>query len=233
MTLCLRNRAASARRRSLTRNVLAIVAGFAIMVTTAGTAPRAAIDGAYPKLFGYGEVRSNNLAPFPKWTGTLDRYFKERELREAACGETIFNKCHLRDWKRFVAGLAGKDRLTQLSAVNDYMNRAPYIIDPLNYGRPDYWATPRQFLYRDGDCEDYAIAKYLSMRTLGLPGEAMRIVVLQDENLRLAHAVLVVYIDGEAWILDNQIRQVVSHSRIRHYRPIYSINEQAWWLHQR
>ena len=61
----------------------------------------------------------------------------------------------------------------------------------------------------------------------------MRIVVLQDENLRVAHAVLVVYHQGRTYVLDNQITQVVTDDRIAHYRPIYSINEQSWWLHQR
>ncbi|MCH7710387.1 MAG: hypothetical protein IH903_01990, partial [Proteobacteria bacterium] len=60
----------------------------------------------------------------------------------------------------------------------------------------------------------------------------MRIVVLQDMNLRLAHAVLVVYLDDEAFVLDNQIRWVVKESTIRHYRPYYSVNETSWWLHR-
>ncbi|MEE8547966.1 MAG: transglutaminase-like cysteine peptidase, partial [Alphaproteobacteria bacterium] len=81
-------------------------------------------------------------------------------------------------------------------------------------------------------CEDYAITKYMSLRTLGVPAEDMRIVVLQDMNLRLAHAVLVVYLNDEAFVLDNQIRWVVKETTIRHYRPYYSVNETHWWLHR-
>ena len=62
--------------------------------------------------------------------------------------------------------------------------------------------------------------------------EDMRIVVLQDLNLKVAHAVLVVYIDGKALVLDNQITKVVESKRIKHYKPIFSINEGAWWLHR-
>ena len=85
---------------------------------------------------------------------------------------------------------------------------------------------------KNGDCEDYAIAKYFSLRWLGLKPEDMRILVLHDMNLRVAHAVLVVYHRGRALILDNQVRGVVEADAIRHYRPIYSINEQHWWLHR-
>jgi predicted transglutaminase-like cysteine proteinase len=61
----------------------------------------------------------------------------------------------------------------------------------------------------------------------------MRIVVLQDMNLNIAHAVLVVELNGKSYVLDNQISQLVTDDQISHYRPIYSINENAWWLHRR
>jgi predicted transglutaminase-like cysteine proteinase len=112
------------------------------------------------------------------------------------------------------------------------MNRTRYVVDPRNYGVPDYWATPQQFLRRDGDCEDYAITKYLSLRALGVPSSEMRILVVQDLNLRLAHAILIVYHNGRALILGNQIKSVVDTSVVRHYKPIYPINENFWWLHR-
>ncbi|MDJ0949505.1 MAG: transglutaminase-like cysteine peptidase [Alphaproteobacteria bacterium] len=193
--------------------------------------PDAAAASLAPRLFGYAERRREVIRPFVKWTGTLDRYFSERQLEDAPCETGLFNRCHLKDWKDFLSSVRNKAPMAQIEAVNAYMNRAPYILDPVNYGVPDYWATPRQFFVKNGDCEDYAIAKYLSLRDLGFPKERMRIVVLQDLNLRLAHAVLAVYHGGQIYILDNQIQQVVTHDRIRHYKPIYSINEQAWWLH--
>ena len=208
---------------------IALAFGVALAFLVGGTQSSQASVG---RLFGYTEKRSANIKPFIKWTGTLDRYFKERTLEDKPCSSGLFNKCHLKDWKRFLNEVKGADKMTQLERVNDYMNRAPYIVDPVNYGVPDYWATPQQFFVKDGDCEDYAIAKYLSLRALGWPTDKMRIVVLMDNNLRIPHAVLVVYHEGKTLVLDNQIRQVVTDNRIRHYRPIYSINEHAWWLHR-
>lgn len=186
----------------------------------------------FPPLFGTREVRSANLAPFPKWTGLLDRYFSEHQIPGGPCDAKKFNDCHLRQWETFLDSVRAADPMRQLDQVNRFMNQAPYITDPRNYKMADYWATPRQFFNRDGDCEDYAIAKYMSLRALGWNFEHMRIVVLQDLNLRIAHAVLVVYRDGVAWVLDNQIKQVVAAGRIRHYRPFYSVNERNWWLHK-
>ncbi len=164
-------------------------------------------------------------------TVELERYFDEVELKEGTCKEDFFNRCHLDDWKEFLDGQQGADAITQLDRVNRYMNRAPYITDPRNYNRSDYWATPSQFFNQDGDCEDYAIAKFMSLRALGWTNEHMRIVVLQDLNLRIPHAVLVVYIDRAAWVLDNQIEQLITADRIRHYRPFFSMTEESWWLH--
>jgi predicted transglutaminase-like cysteine proteinase len=187
---------------------------------------------AYPALFGAHEVRSDDLGLFTKWTAALDRALDERRLVDAPCTETVFNRCHLADWRRVLDSISGVDRMAQLTAVNHYMNRKRYVLDPRNYGVSDYWAAPGQFLRRDGDCEDYAIAKFMSLKALGFTNDDMRIVVLKDLNLGIAHAILVVYLDGRAMVLDNQIDNVVSADTVHHYRPIYSINERSWWLHR-
>lgn len=193
----------------------------------------AATTPVYPKLFGTTEKRSGNLKPFPKWTDALNRYFRDAGLPEGSCDDTVFNKCHTAFWGKFIEKLVDIPPMEQLDSVNRYMNKAPYITDPHNYNVADYWATPKQFLDRDGDCEDYAIAKFTSLRALGWDNTHMRIVVLQDLNLKIAHAILVVYVDGEAWILDNQIKQIVTADTIRHYRPLFSLNEDSWWIHRR
>lgn len=178
-------------------------------------------------------MESGNLKPFAKWLGVLERYREDGSARSAGCRPGDPESCHLHDWRAFLGTLKTDDRMTQLQLVNRYMNEHPYVIDPVNYHVLDYWATPKQFLDIDGDCEDYAIAKYYSLRVLGFDRADMRVVVLQDLNLGMPHAILVVYMNGAAYVLDNQIPQVVNANIIHHYRPYYSINEEHWWLHRR
>lgn len=186
---------------------------------------------AYTPLFGSREVKATTMTAFKQWLSVMNRYSGERSLEQLPCtNDSII--CHIVEWKAFIATLDGKDRLSQLEEVNRYMNAHPYIQDIANWGLPDYWETPKEFLDRNGDCEDYAIAKYYSMRALGMGNETLRIVVLQDLNLRIPHAILVAYVDGKPYVLDNQIPQVVTADVIHHYRPFYSINEQNWWLHR-
>jgi len=71
----------------------------------------------------------------------------------------------------------------------------------------------------------------LSLKELGFDTEKMRVVVVQDTNLRTLHAVMSLERDGDILILDNQIKEVISHQHIFHYVPVYSVNESNWWMH--
>ncbi len=189
-------------------------------------------SAAYPKLFGTREIKSSKLKKFRKWNDVIARYRSVDNQKRRKCRISKVNRCSVQNWHRFLKKIGTLPLRDQIDEVNLYFNKVRYIIDPVNYGKKDYWATPKQFFSKNGDCEDYAISKYLSLRKLGVPVQNMRILVLRDLNLKVAHAVLVVYYKGEPLILDNQISQVVNADRIRHYQPIYSINEKHWWLHR-
>lgn len=216
-------------RRSPSRRA-ALAAALAALVHAGPALANGA--GAVPSIFGTVEIRSAAIQNFPKWTAVLDRMADERTLPEQPCTPSFFSRCNLEEWRTLMQELRGRPPLEQIEAVNDFMNRVSYLTDPANYNMPDYWATPRQHLTRRGDCEDYAIAKYVSLRALGFAEESLRILVLDDLNLRIPHAVLIVAIDGRTLLLDNQIRSVVETRSVRHYRPIYSINASAFWIHR-
>ncbi|MBU1363629.1 MAG: transglutaminase-like cysteine peptidase [Gammaproteobacteria bacterium] len=141
------------------------------------------------------------------------------------------NLCKVPEWLEMIRSMRGHTPSEQISVVNDFSNRFRYVLDQDNYGRSDYWAIPREFLTLGGDCEDFAIIKYFSLRQLGVPAESLRVVVVQDANLRIPHAVLAVYMRDDIFILDNQVREVVSHQKIAHYIPVFSLNERNWWMH--
>jgi predicted transglutaminase-like cysteine proteinase len=209
-------------------NVIALLAVLGLALLLAAGPARASDAAAPVRLFGSLETYSADIAPFPKWTGVLARYARERHLEDAPC----IGRCPLQAWKAFVEALRGHDRMRQLEAVNAYVNRTPYQPDTQRFGTVDHWATPREFLGRAGDCEDYAIAKYLSLRKLGWSTSELRVMVLMDESRNELHAVLVAYVGGTAYVLDNLDGAVREHAAIRHYRPIFSINEAGWHHHR-
>lgn len=186
---------------------------------------------AEAELFGTREIKAGSLKPFPKWTDMLVRAQHERE-EAAGCKPGLARRCPWQDWQAFLQGLKGLSPEEQLERVNREVNRRRYVLDPPNWGVPDYWATPLQFLRKNGDCEDYAITKYISLRMLGFSEDSLRVLVLNDLNRGVPHAILVVELKGATLLLDNQIPTVVEAAKVRHYQPIYSINEHAWWLHR-
>lgn len=179
-------------------------------------------------IFGFKENSHTSLKPFPKWRKVLENY---KDL-PGDCSAGQLNACAYKKWKDLIDGLQGKSQRFQLERINTYMNLYRYILDPINWGIKDYWEIPKEFFGRFGDCEDYAIVKYFSLRALGWKADDMKIVVLQDLNLRVAHAILAVKYNNKEVVLDNQIGLVIDAKRIRHYRPIYAVNEQGWWRYK-
>ena len=139
--------------------------------------------------------------------------------------------CVRAQWELLLVELRDVSTEEKIREVNRFMNKHPYIEDIQNWGVGDYWAILYEFLTRNGDCEDYALAKYFTLKRLGVSDGDMRIVVLKDNNLGVMHAVLAVYQDDTVYILDNQFSSVVEHTKILHYQPIYSINQRGWWRH--
>lgn len=178
---------------------------------------------SHPALFGSDEKKSGNLKPFTKWTEMFDRF--DRELKTANAQSEI-NK-----WQQSLRKFQGMPLKTMADKVNAFVNESRYITDSKNWGQSDYWATPVQFLQRGGDCEDFAIAKYTALRTLGVPENRLRIAIVHDNLKNIPHAILIVYTDQGAYLLDNQQKEMVNAERYQRYRPIFSINRQAWWLH--
>ena len=134
-------------------------------------------------------------------------------------------------WQKIIREARGRDEMAQLKMVNAFFNKWPYRLDLDLYGVSDWWAAPQEFLKQSGDCEDYAIIKYFAPRELGFPAESLRIVAVKDRIRGLGHAILAVFIHGDAYILDNMTSVVFTHTKYTHYAPLYSVNEEYRWAH--
>lgn len=209
----------------------ALLLGATIQTVGAGESPQ-------PSFFNTVEVKSNNMAPFKKWRSALARYNEEAKTNpHPGCAGKEMQICTYDDWTNFLKSLQDKPPLIQLNEINNQINQAKYITDTANWGQSDYWATPAEFMARFGDCEDYAILKYLSLQRLGWKESQLRVVAVKDLNLKVGHAVLIVFFKhpktGQVLnlLLDNQIKSIANADNIRHYQPVFSINKYFWWRH--
>jgi predicted transglutaminase-like cysteine proteinase len=122
----------------------------------------------------------------------------------------------------------------KLELVNDYMNRTRFVSDREHWGKEDYWATPIEFLSTNGgDCEDFSIAKYFTLRALGVPDEKLQITYVKEIKVyNEAHMVLAYFAtaDAEPVILDNINKSIQPASTRTDLVPVYSFNGSGLWL---
>ena len=165
------------------------------------------------------------LETVEKWRATLarieeDRARVERCLDASGCRD-LFAK-PLADLVRRFSGLSGRRLLT---AVNRHYNGFPYVPDRAAGRSSDMWLSPLVFLQRSGDCEDFAFAKYLTLRLLGVSETAMTILLLRNRSDGRDHAVLVVWDGSRSIVLDN-LRELATLEDYGGYRPLLALKSE-------
>ncbi|MDM8350406.1 transglutaminase-like cysteine peptidase [Pseudomonas sp. sp1636] len=138
------------------------------------------------------------------------------------------------DWQRLLQEQADVSEMEQLQAVNRFFNLRLRFRDDIQIWKvKDYWATPVEALFQGAaDCEDYALAKYFSLRQLGVPSEKLRITYVKAVRLNQAHMVLTYYQHPLAMplVLDNLIDAIEPANRRADLVPVYAFNAEGLWL---
>lgn len=162
----------------------------------------------------------------------------------------------LQNWVDLLNQNQKLDEIAKLDKVNRFFNKIPYMTDAEHWGTDDYWATPIQLLASNaGDCEDYAIAKYMSLVKLGVVEDKLRITYVKvtgrnQLNMRAlltgksppntslsfsndeAHMVLTYYAspNAEPLVLDNLKENILPASQRSDLTPVYSFSGNSVWL---
>ena len=137
--------------------------------------------------------------------------------------------------QRVLATSAGLDEEGRLEAVNRFFNRRIAFYEDIEiWQRVDHWASPLETLDKgQGDCEDYAIAKYFALTAVGVPVAKLRLVYVRAQlnGGVQAHMVLAYYPTPEAepLILDNLVTEIRVASRRPDLAPVFSFNGEGLW----
>ncbi|QMV16076.1 transglutaminase-like cysteine peptidase [Vibrio spartinae] len=156
-----------------------------------------------------------------KWVNAVTRVYGERAGKRVEA------------WRNALAEYKPLSTQKKLEKVNAFFNQLYFVSDIKLWGKQDYWATPLEFLGANaGDCEDFTIAKYFSLREIGVPDSKLRLVYVKAIKLNQFHMVLAYYKtpDAEPLILDNLIPQIKPARRRTDLLPIYSFNGRNLWL---
>lgn len=140
----------------------------------------------------------------------------------------------LQAWAQLLQNSTRQPEDQQLETINRFFNQQLAFRDDLSiWSQVDYWATPVEALTKGaGDCEDFALAKYFSLRQLGVPAERLRITYVKSLKLNQAHMVLSYYLSdsSDPLVLDNLIGQILPASQRRDLLPVYAFNAEGLFL---
>ena len=143
-------------------------------------------------------------------------------------------------WRSLVDEIAPLSETEKVERVNTFFNNLVRWRQDIDvWGRNDYWATPLETIARrEGDCEDFSVAKYMTLLLAGVEVNKMRITYVkarigsQYSNATEAHMVLAYYPTPSAdpLILDNMISEVRPASRREDLTPVFGFNSQGLWV---
>ena len=137
-------------------------------------------------------------------------------------------------WEELLQRYSGATDREKLEKVNSFFNKnIVFVSDMDNYGVEDYWATPVEALSTGGgDCEDYAIAKYFSLKMMGVAEEKLRIAYVKSLQYNMFHMVMLYYSNpgADPLVLDNLVDSIKPASERRDLLPIFTFNGAGLWL---
>ncbi len=143
-------------------------------------------------------------------------------------------------WNRLLVTASAATPQEKLTQVNQFFNNnVRYTEDSILWKKSDYWATPLEIMgTRAGDCEDYTIAKYLSLLQLGIPNDQLRLIYVKAQiggrhsKTFQAHMVLGYYPTPNAipLILDSLVSTIEPANKRPDLHPVFSFNSEGLWV---
>jgi predicted transglutaminase-like cysteine proteinase len=137
-------------------------------------------------------------------------------------------------WETLILDHVAATEIEKLDKVNAFFNETVRFVDDIDlYGVKDYWATPLEVLVRQaGDCEDFAIAKFFSLKAMGVAEDRLNIAYVKSLPYNMMHMVLTYYPHpgAEPLVLDNLVDEIHPASRRTDLMPIFSFNGSGLWM---
>jgi len=188
--------------------------------------PKEAAPPVGKEPFGLFTFRAPEGLLWQKWRGVEADMVKEQAVLDQCRASADGCPSYAAQFLRLINAVKSKTGRARLEEANRAVNAAVrYVSDLIQHGEIDRWSTPlATFATTKGDCEDYAIAKYVALREAGFPEGELRLVLVHDRAVRQDHAVLAAHLDDHWLILDNRRSDVVEDSNASNLAPLFAID---------
>jgi predicted transglutaminase-like cysteine proteinase len=184
--------------------------------------------------FGVFAFRLSGGGLWEKWLG-VERKLDDERVQLALCDgdrERCVSPAALQ-LLAIVDNARAREGRARLGEINRAINLAIRPMSDLaQHGAIDVWSPPLvTFTSGAGDCEDYAIAKFVALRLAGVSPDDLRVVIMHDTIRDEEHAVAAVRLDGQWLTLDNRRMAMVEDADVRNYRPLFVIDQYGVMLY--
>ena len=177
--------------------------------------------------FGLATERVSEGEILRKWMGVQLEIREDKQVL-ARCRESA-SSCPLaaRHFLAIVDEGRARNGRARVGVINREINLSIVPTSDLaQWGVPDRWSAPLETLTTGrGDCEDYAIAKYVALRATGIAPEDIKLVVVRNTDASENHAVVAVRLGGTWVILDNRWQAMVPDRDVWRATPLFEIGE--------
>jgi predicted transglutaminase-like cysteine proteinase len=199
---------------------------------TTGVLSDAPLRGSIPQIgeepFGLFAFRAPEGILWRKWRG-VEADLAADDMVVARCRDE--NDCTpaARRFLSILEAVKAREGRAKLEEVNRQINATiRYVSDLAQHGEPDRWTAPLAALAAGrGDCEDYAIAKYVILREAGYPLADLRFLLVRDRVARDDHAVLAARLEGQWLILDNRFAAIPEDREMRNFTPLFALDHEG------
>jgi predicted transglutaminase-like cysteine proteinase len=176
--------------------------------------------------FGLFAFRAPEGILWRKWRGIESDITKEHAVLDRCRESAEGCPSHAAQFLRLIKAVKAKSGRDQLDEANRAVNIAiRYVSDYAQHGEADRWSAPLASLATGkGDCEDYAIAKYVALTEAGFSRDDLQLVLVRDRAVRQDHAVLAARLDGRWLILDSRRSELMNGSDATSFTPLYAID---------
>ena len=183
--------------------------------------------------FGLSSFAAPDNIVWFKWRKVIkDIHAQEPALMRCLADEAVCSRAEAH-FTAIIKEAREHEGRVQFNFVNQRINNAiRYTNDMTQWGTPDEWSAPLadgkgSFETGMGDCEDYAIAKYVALRAAGVPTKYLRVLLVRDNIARLDHAVLAASEDGHWFILDNRWTAAVEDNDVHRFTPLLALDDRG------
>ena len=179
--------------------------------------PPAPVDGG-----PFGLAISDNGSYTARWRLLQPAILIERQILAFCRSSPETCPAGAAKFEAIVEAARSRNGLARIGEINRAVNLAIRPVSDLaQYGVPDVWASPLMtFSSGAGDCEDYAIAKYVALLEAGLTRQDLRLIVVYNRPMHEQHMVASVRVDGHWLILDNRTMRLIADADIADLSPI-------------